>query len=1156
MKNSRIILVSGLLASGLLTACGGGGGGATVSEGDVVAAGGVIVITAMDGYYQNALIFDDVNDNGQLDIGTDTIYGLTDENGQLSQTYASSITSELQGALALQTIASGGAIQSALISAYPDTYDASIYTIDTDYPGTSLDTDMVLRAPSSSVEQTSAATSQDQAEFSAVISPISDLVSIQIDSGLTEEEAENTVAEALDIPESSLYDNYIESDDDETHKKAQILSESKAYNEDAYDASATEVAMQAATTVSSMTDGDINDTTNVPVIIIDPATGSLTVETNTVATVESVKLEEIQADINALDAVQGGAIEEQFFDISGLFSDSDQGTLIISSDDLPDETETGIYVSVFNSMLTISATEVLASDDLTFNLYINDISSEGTDLGKTIASFTLPINGAPTIVSTEEMSLQEAVDSWSIREGEAFSDSFSVSGLFSDTENDSLTYSVLTTVTGLNVTVNNDGLVSVTGTPALADTEDHTITVEATDGSNVSSVTFTLAISENLDLTVSDIENKRYFALWPKDSVINISTHQFYDTGELEGARGYIDAGEEQYFTYSTGWEILDGDLILTDWALRLSLVERGEHYMKICWSDDITSDSCADEDVETWYDTAEENSKSDAKSYVLANSTGVTSIDLTSITDPVLNEYFTDLEYDFIEQVEGLFIEEMDVESLTGISQFTGLQDVVAANNHISDISPLGGLSDMDRLNIGWQTDATTGSDLNLQSYEPIYDMTSLTRLNMSEYGSDVPTAPFDLALFLAGHTDKSSMTRLQLYGVEIDNSDLSSITGMPNITRLNLEDIDAIDDLTLLEGNSWASLTRLQLSWNNDDDLYSTDDEISMLPVFSLTNMISAGLNLAQLETLELPQTTLSASDITTIGLGVGENLESLQLRKVATEDFSGLLDNLNAPNLYSLKLGDSFTGTSEFNMENIDTKLTPSKLTKLYLQKGQISNLDIEDFSSLEILRLNNSNISDTTVAEFEIAVNSLTNLNSLNISGDFTIQGVRVYCSDLALNTGIACESDTEVSTYSFATDELSGRTFYNLFSMDKYGGENPVIEGSGWEMDEYTFTSSTFTIYNHGTVDPDYDRFDGEIIHYPYQITDEGYIEATDPTDHSTIYVRGFSENTTNILIAAGSLDEVTAFSTHDGLDYVFYDEDTARQYALDNPLYY
>ncbi|WP_157367540.1 hypothetical protein, partial [Vibrio coralliirubri] len=75
MKKVSLLAASVAIA---LSGCGGSDGGS--SDG---ATPGGIVITGFDGYFKNAVVFDDVGQSGVLEVGTDTIFGLTDQDGKI-----------------------------------------------------------------------------------------------------------------------------------------------------------------------------------------------------------------------------------------------------------------------------------------------------------------------------------------------------------------------------------------------------------------------------------------------------------------------------------------------------------------------------------------------------------------------------------------------------------------------------------------------------------------------------------------------------------------------------------------------------------------------------------------------------------------------------------------------------------------------------------------------------------------------------------------------------------------------------------------------------------------------------------------------------------------------------------------------------------------
>lgn len=192
-----------------LTGCGGSDGGSSDGPSGVT-------ITGFDGYFYNAVVFEDSNNNGLWDT-QEAVLGLTDVNGQVT------LTEKPANPLALQTITPNGAKQQQLI-ALDDKY-AGTYTVDMDHKGQAMTHELVFRAPTSS----------------NVISPITDLVVLEManNASLTEEEAKANVNLALggtDEAPIDLYSDFVEGNarNAALHKTAQILTESKAQNPSSY----------------------------------------------------------------------------------------------------------------------------------------------------------------------------------------------------------------------------------------------------------------------------------------------------------------------------------------------------------------------------------------------------------------------------------------------------------------------------------------------------------------------------------------------------------------------------------------------------------------------------------------------------------------------------------------------------------------------------------------------------------------------------------------------------------------------------------------------------------------------------------------------------------------------------------------------------------
>ncbi len=455
---------------GILTGCGGSDSGtsATDSVGTVV--------TGMDGYYQNAVVFDDVNKDGVLDISGDTIYGLTNASGQLTLPPST----EISGRLALQVIAPGGTAQSALIS-----YDASaysgVYTIDTDYPGTAL-TELVL--------QTTAGADNDTA-----ISPISDLVATLEDNGDTD--ALQTVANALGITSSAIHQDYIDVNNSSLHKIAQILSASKSHNSDNYQAAATNIITETVTAVRDMADDELSDINNVPVVTVsgDQSSGySVVSVTNSKATVSSSIKSELQTALDNLAATKGGTLSFSY-NIASLFNDSDLEAMSAIALNYSDESTSGVTIALNGTTLTLSSNQILSGEDIDFSLSIVDYASDTTTaVGSASVSFELSVaslNSVPTANSAIEADIQAALDGWIITQGDSFTDSFTFSGLFTDADSDTLTYSGTTTATGLRVEQITNDTVVLSGTPSVSGSG-YSVTITATDGEESVSSTFDL----------------------------------------------------------------------------------------------------------------------------------------------------------------------------------------------------------------------------------------------------------------------------------------------------------------------------------------------------------------------------------------------------------------------------------------------------------------------------------------------------------------------------------------------------------------------------------------------------------------------------------------------------------------------------------------
>ena len=472
MKKVSLLAASVAFA---LTGCGG-------SDGDSSgAAPGGVVITGFDGYFNQAIAFQDTNNNGQLDIdalgteGADLVFGLTDNNGQIT------VPNSIEGALALQTLTPGGTVQQALIAHNNDEFEvAGKYTIDMDHPSQAMAHELVFRAPTSS----------------KVISPITDLVAIEAEkNGGDLEAAETAVNVALGGTDSTpvaLYDDFVEGDnaDAELHKTAQILTESKAANPTTYEDKANQFANKADEVVDGMDQADLEDN-NVKPVIIDNGTDETldpVVVTNEKLVVNTSIYSTVQTEIDELALQVGDPLTEEFISLSDT-----EGNLLFSDADLAEGTnvdvtivenaalkEAGISVQLSSTGLMIysEGVEVLKSGSFTIELQAFDTNSEGdVSQNPTSAIFTLTVaskNSLPTVTPGADTALQDEIDSdWSFQVGTPISNmTLVISNLFEDDDGDEIQFGTkprLSTAyleSGIEATYSDDfTTITLSGTP-------------------------------------------------------------------------------------------------------------------------------------------------------------------------------------------------------------------------------------------------------------------------------------------------------------------------------------------------------------------------------------------------------------------------------------------------------------------------------------------------------------------------------------------------------------------------------------------------------------------------------------------------------------------------------------------------------------------
>ncbi|XAW89593.1 Ig-like domain-containing protein [Vibrio sp. CDRSL-10 TSBA] len=488
MKKMTFLAVSVAMA---LTGCGGGGG--SDSSGQTTAQS--TTITGFDGYFKQAVLFDDVNNDGVLTVGTDIVFGLTDANGQYQ------LTQDVTGTLALQTLTPGGNAQSALADYDAETY-AGKYTIDMDSPSQAMAHEVVFRAPTSST----------------VVSPITDLVAIKMssDSTLSEDEAKAAIAAALGLSDSvdDVYSDFVSGAEANSslHKVAQMLTESKAAADAAsqdYEELADTIVEAAKTTVDSMDETELASTNYVPVVTIDE--GTTTIASNYQMTADGEVVTALQEQLSALNISEDDNFAGLSLDVSSLFSDEDNAspTVSVNETELGDS---GITLTASSGTLVLGAVNPVAdSGEFTITLQASDLDSQKNIISTKSVVLTVTItasNQAPVVVTDTQTTLQTIVDGWQLQQGTQFEQTLSLASLFSDVDGEITEYeSGSIDIEGLTLTIDqSQAIATISGTPTQAYSAGVTFQINARDEDGAASQAAEFTLPEVLEGQETEVE--------------------------------------------------------------------------------------------------------------------------------------------------------------------------------------------------------------------------------------------------------------------------------------------------------------------------------------------------------------------------------------------------------------------------------------------------------------------------------------------------------------------------------------------------------------------------------------------------------------------------------------------------------------------------
>ncbi|ANS83923.1 acid phosphatase [Vibrio scophthalmi] len=565
-----------LLTASITLALAGCGG----SDDDSSSSNSGVTITGFDGYFENAVVFIDDNNNGAWDISEKAL-GLTDKKGQLNVG-----TTKPDGILALQVLNGDGTFNSHLAA---NELTTNLFTVDSDFPGQPVEHNLVFRSPNSS----------------DVISPITDLVAIEManNGALSEDEAITEVSKALNggVEDDNFnpYTDFVSGNDADSslHKKAQILTASKAQNESAYNTGtkAKEIADEAKQVVDTLTEDQLKDPSFVTPV--DGDTSVIEVPTYK-TTVNAEVYEQIQESLDNLELELGTLGSPDYFlkiDLSKLFNDKDtnieSGLIKIDSSSLVGSNIEAVYHynETFELNIGVSPTKSIAkAGEFKINVFVGN----STHTNSTRAIFTLNVDKGEAIepeVKGDLELLQSKIASWSLTAGTEITaqDAFTISysDLF-DGNNLEIIGSSSLESNGLSLTKDeNNQEFLLTGTPQKSSADfgiDFKIWITATDTINGLSKKITLDVPEIKEKQLNPLEEKDLFFIetpdWDSSETLSHCV-----SFRLEDGNFYL--GDENYSasltsscapvsSASSGTYTIDGDII--------TILENGEDPMTL----------------------------------------------------------------------------------------------------------------------------------------------------------------------------------------------------------------------------------------------------------------------------------------------------------------------------------------------------------------------------------------------------------------------------------------------------------------------------------------------------------------------------------------------------------------------------------------------
>lgn len=431
MKKVSLLAASVAIA---LSGCGGSDGGSS----DSVAPGG-IVITAIDGYLENAQVWVDTNNNLKLDSEDKQLESNTNANGEIT---------------------------------LPNEYKDKAVFIKA-IAGQTIDKTRGLVTSDFDLAATAGAT---------VVSPMTNMVveQMEADSSLTLEQAQenvvNSVTESgLEASNELIFGDYI-ADESQEAEALNVIGESLVDNAELPVEKQLELTDAIAQETKEVIDNGENLEDFSPVIEV-PEDGSAPIVTPNSRPVH----DQADSQLNPIVMVKGDAWAP--INASQNFSDAEGDVLTYELKELTGKLN-GLIIDKVTGVISGTPETV---GEFNYQIFAKD-EHQSLSYPLNLKVTVEAENTAPVLNKDEEARLQkEEVETWYLQEGEAFSQTLNISQLFKDEDGsiEGIRVGLGGVVDGLSVDTDRENmLVTIHGTPTTSWNQHGKLTISVRDNDN------------------------------------------------------------------------------------------------------------------------------------------------------------------------------------------------------------------------------------------------------------------------------------------------------------------------------------------------------------------------------------------------------------------------------------------------------------------------------------------------------------------------------------------------------------------------------------------------------------------------------------------------------------------------------------------------